>query len=151
MLHLVVGAAMNCSISVLLVDDHPLLRKCMQRVLEDDPELVIVGAAENGAEAVKLAAAVSPQVVVMDVAMPVMDGIEATRRILRHAPQTAILMLSMNSDESAVRSALAAGAHGFLLKNAVDFNLADAVKAVAAGNRVLGPGLADPLSCCSGR
>jgi len=142
---------MNCTISVLVVDDHPLLRKCLQRTLEDDPQVVVVGTAANGAEAVKLAGEVAPRVVVMDLAMPVMDGIEATRQILRQAPQTAILMLSISSEESSVREAFEAGARGFLLKNAVDFNLADAVKAVAAGKRVVDPGLADRLSCRSGR
>ena len=137
---------MNYTISVLLVDDHPLLRSCLQRALEDDPELSVVGTAANGAEAVKLAAEVAPHVVVMDLAMPVMDGIEATRRILIRAPQTAVLMLSMNSEQSSFQKAIEAGAKGYLVKNATNFNLADAVKAVAAGKQVLDPGFAEQPS-----
>ncbi|MFZ0934130.1 MAG: response regulator transcription factor [Bryobacteraceae bacterium] len=128
---------MVCAISVLLVDDHALLRKSLHRMLEDDPELAVVGEAGNGAEAVELARELAPQVVVMDLAMPVMDGIQAARHILRLAPATAILMLSMSADETCVRQAFEAGAQGYLLKNAVGLDLSGAVKSVATGKRVL--------------
>jgi DNA-binding NarL/FixJ family response regulator len=128
---------MACAISVLLVDDHALLRKSLRRMLDDDPELAVIGEASNGAEAVELARELAPQVVVMDLAMPLMDGIQATRHILQLAPGTAILMLSMDADETCVRDAFEAGAQGYLLKNAVDLNLGSAVKAVATGKRVL--------------
>jgi DNA-binding NarL/FixJ family response regulator len=128
---------MFSAISVLLVDDHALLRKSLHRMLDDDPELAVVGEASNGAEAVELARELAPQVVVMDVIMPLMDGIQATRLILRLAPATAILMLSMNAEEACVRDAFEAGAQGYLLKNAVDLDLGGAVKAVATGKRVL--------------
>jgi len=128
---------MFSAISVLLVDDHALLRKSLHRMLDDDPELAVVGEASNGAEAVELARELAPQVVVMDVAMPLMDGIQATRLILGLAPATAILMLSMNAEEACVRDAFEAGAQGYLLKNAVDLDLGSAVKAVATGRRVL--------------
>jgi DNA-binding NarL/FixJ family response regulator len=128
---------MACAISVLLVDDHALLRKSLRRMLDDDPELAVIGEASNGAEAVELARELAPQVVVMDLAMPLMDGIQATRHILRLAPATAILMLSMDADETCVRDAFEAGAQGYLLKNAVDLELGSAVKAVATGKRVL--------------
>ncbi|MFY9728697.1 MAG: response regulator transcription factor, partial [Bryobacteraceae bacterium] len=105
--------------------------------LEDDPELAVVGEAGNGAEAVELARELAPQVVVMDLAMPVMDGIQAARHILRLAPATAILMLSMSADETCVRQAFEAGAQGYLLKNAVGLDLSGAVKSVATGKRVL--------------
>jgi DNA-binding NarL/FixJ family response regulator len=131
---------MFSAISVLLVDDHALLRKSLHRMLDDDPELAVVGEASSGAEAVELARELAPQVVVMDVAMPLMDGIQATRLILRLAPATAILMLSMNAEEACVRDAFEAGAQGYLLKNAVDLDLGGAVKAVATGKRVLGLG-----------
>ncbi len=124
---------MSRPISVLLVDDHPLLRKCLCRALEDDPELVVVGTAANGEEAVKLARELAPQVVVIDLAMPVMDGIQATKLISRQTPQPAILMLSMSDEASCVRRAFEAGVDRFLLKNAAGFDLAGAVKAVAAG------------------
>jgi DNA-binding NarL/FixJ family response regulator len=123
--------------SVLLVDDHALLRKSLHRMLDDDPELAVIGEASNGEEAVELARELAPQVVVMDIAMPLMDGIQATRNILRLAPATAILMLSMNAEEACVRDAFEAGAQGYLLKNAVDLDLGSAVKAVATGKRVL--------------
>ena len=125
------------TISVLLVDDHALLRQCLQRMLEDDPELAVIGEARNGAEAVELARELAPQVVVMDLEMPVMGGIQAARHILRLAPATAILMLSMTAEETSVRDAFEAGAQGYLLKNAVDLDLGGAVKAVATGKRVL--------------
>jgi len=135
---------MTCAISVLLVDDHPLLRKCLQRMLEDDPDLAVVGQASNGAEAVELARQLAPQVVVMDLAMPVMDGIQAARQILRLAPATAILMLSMSAEEASVRNAFEAGAQGYLLKRAAGLDLGSAVKAVATGERVLDLG---PMNC----
>ena len=134
MLHLATEL-MNCPISVLLVDDHPLLRKCLEKELEDDPDLVVVGTAENGSEAVKLVQELAPQVVVMDLAMPVMDGIQATRLILRHTPHPAILMLSVNDDEDCIRQAYEAGADRFVLKNALDFDLAGAIKTLAEVRR----------------
>lgn len=130
MLHLAT-VLMTSPISVLLVDDHPLLRKCLEKELEDDPDLVVVGTAENGAEAVKLVQELAPHVVVMDLAMPVMDGIQATKLILRHTPHPAILMLSVNDEERCIREAFEAGADRFLLKSAADFDLAGAVKALA--------------------
>ena len=128
---------MFSAISVLLVDDHALLRKSLHRMLDDDPELAVIGEASNGEEAVELARELAPRVIVMDIAMPLMDGIQATRNILRLAPATAILMLSMNAEEACVRDAFEAGAQGYLLKNAVDLDLGGAVKAVATGKRVL--------------
>jgi DNA-binding NarL/FixJ family response regulator len=128
---------MACAISVLLVDDHALLRKSLRRMLDYDPELAVIGEASNGAEAVERARELAPQVIVMDLAMPLMDGIQATRHILRLAPATVILMLSMDAAETCVRDAFEAGAQGYLLKNAVDLDLGSAVKAVATGKRVL--------------
>jgi DNA-binding NarL/FixJ family response regulator len=128
---------MSSAISVLLVDDHALLRKSLHRMLDDDPELAVIGEASNGAEAVELARELAPQVIVMDLAMPIMDGIQAARHILRLAPETAILMLSMSAEETCVRDAFEAGVQGYLLKNAVDLDLGGAVKAVATGKRVL--------------
>jgi DNA-binding NarL/FixJ family response regulator len=113
-------------------------------MLEDDPDLAVVGQASNGAEAVELARQLAPQVVVMDLAMPVMDGIQAARQILRLAPATAILMLSMSAEEASVRNAFEAGAQGYLLKRAAGLDLGSAVKAVATGERVLDLG---PMNC----
>ena len=123
----------------------------MHRLLDDDPELAVIGEASNGVEAVELARKLEPQVVVMDLAMPIMDGIQATRHILRLAPATAILMLSMNAEETCVRDAFEAGAQGYLLKNAVDLDLGGAVKAVAMGKRVLDLGPMKRMPSLAGR
>jgi len=132
---------MSNEISVLLVDDHGLVRKGFRRMLEDDPEIRVVGEAVNGVEAIKLAQELHPRVIVMDMAMPGLDGVQATREILKHAPEIAVLILSMYSDENYVRNALDAGARGYLLKEALDVDLAGAIKELAAGRNVIGPGV----------
>src|SRR5271156_5377305 len=128
-------------ISVLLVDDHILVRRGFRRMLEDDPEIEVVGEAGDGDEAVQLATRFNPRVVVMDFALPGMNGAMATRMIRKALPSTEVLMLSMHEEPTYVRSALDAGARGYLLKNAVDLELIDAVKQVASGVQVLDPRL----------
>ncbi|MGO9227947.1 MAG: response regulator [Bryobacteraceae bacterium] len=128
-------------ITVLLVDDHALVRRGFRRMLEDDPEIEVLGEASDGHEAVEAAARLHPAVVVMDFAMPSMNGGVATRLILKESPQTAVLILSMHADASYVRTCLEAGARGYLLKNAMDLELVAAVKQVASGARVLDPRL----------
>src|SRR5581483_11349490 len=135
---------MSNEISVLLADDHGLVRKGFRRMLEDDPDIRVVGEATNGQEAIKLAQELHPQVIVMDMAMPGVDGVQATREILKHAPDTAVLILSMYSEENYVRNALDAGVRGYLLKEALDVDLPGAIKDVAAGKHVLGPGVLTP-------
>jgi DNA-binding NarL/FixJ family response regulator len=130
---------MSDKITVLLVDDHALVRRGFHRMLDDDQTIEVVGEASNGAEAVKLAETLQPQVIVMDCQMPELNGLEATRKILQSRPDTAILMLSMHSEETLVRQALEAGARGYVLKNANDLDLARAIKGVAAGKSVLDP------------
>ncbi|HOK44961.1 MAG TPA: response regulator transcription factor [Bryobacteraceae bacterium] len=132
---------MSDVISVLLVDDHALVRKGFRRMIEDDPGIAVIGEASNGMEAVQLAQQLRPRVIVMDMAMPGMDGVQATREILRRLPETAIVILSMYAQESYVRHAFDAGALGYILKNAIDVDLAAAIRDVAAGKRVLDPGL----------
>ena len=132
---------MSNKISVLLVDDHALVRKGFRRMIEDDSEIRVVGEASSGIEAVQLSQQLKPQVIVMDMAMPEMDGVQAAREILKRMPKTAILILSMYSQENYVRNAFDAGALGYILKNANDIDLASAIKDVAAGKRVLDPGL----------
>jgi len=127
----------DAPISVLLVDDHSLVRRGFRRMLEDDPAIVVVGEAEDGHQAVQLAAELHPRVVVMDFAMPSMNGAVAARHILRTAPDTAILILSMHAEASYVRTCLEAGVRGYLLKNALDLEMVAAVKQVAAGKQVL--------------
>jgi DNA-binding NarL/FixJ family response regulator len=129
------------SITVLLVDDHSLVRRGFRRMLEDDPDILVVGEASDGNDAVEKALELRPNVVVMDFALPSMNGAVAARLILKSAPETAILMLSMHSEASYVRTCLEAGAKGYLLKNAVDLELIGAVKQVAAGDQVLDPRL----------
>src|ERR1700682_5561473 len=109
-------------ISVLLVDDHSLVRKGFRRMLEDDPEIQVVGEAQDGVEAVALAQQFLPQVIVMDMAMPGLNGVQASIEILKVLPRTAILILSMYSEDNYVRNALDAGARGYILKNAIDID-----------------------------
>ena len=132
------------SISVLLVDDHSLVRRGFRRMLEDDPGIRVVGEASDGHDAVEAAVRLAPNVVVMDFALPSMNGAVATRHILKAIPDTAVLVLSMHSELTYVRTCLEAGARGYLLKNAMDLELVQAVKRVAAGERVLDPRLALP-------
>jgi DNA-binding NarL/FixJ family response regulator len=132
---------MGGEITVLLVDDHNLVRRGLRRLLEDDPEISVVGEAANGEEAIRLAGEVRPRVIVMDCALPGISGLTATRQILESSPQVAVLMLSMHSEDTLVRQALEAGARGYVLKRAVDLDLVAAVKRVAAGKTVLDPEL----------
>ncbi len=129
-------------ISVLLVDDHGLVRRGFRRLLEDEPDITVVGEAGDGAEAVRLTKQLKPTVVVMDCAMPGTSGLIATRKILETTPEQAILVLSMHSEETLVRQALEAGARGYVLKNAVDLELAAAIRKVAEGQQVLDPQVA---------
>ena len=133
---------MSPKITVLLVDDHALVRRGFRRLLEDDASIAVVGEASNGEEAIQLVRQLSPQVVVMDAAMPGTGGLAATRAILASAPDVRILMLSMHSEETLVRQAMDAGARGYVLKNALDLDLAAAVTRVAAGEIVLDPAAA---------
>jgi DNA-binding NarL/FixJ family response regulator len=128
--------------TVLLVDDHALVRRGFKRILEDDPEIVVVGEASDGQEAVRIAESTQPAVVVMDCALPGLSGLEATRQILEKRPETAILMLSMHSEDTLVRQALAAGARGYVLKSAMDLDLVNTVKRIARGEKVLDPQVA---------
>jgi two-component system response regulator NreC len=129
------------AISVLLVDDHSLVRRGFRRMLEDEADIRVIGEASDGPDAVDAAAALSPDVIVMDFALPSMNGAVAARRILEANPRAAILILSMHAEPNYVRTCLDAGARGYLLKNAMDLELVSAVRTVAAGGRVLDPRL----------
>ena len=135
---------MRNKISVLLVDDHALVRRGFRRMLQDEPDIVVVGEASDGEEAVRLAQKLRPKVTVMDCALPGMSGLVATRRILEIVPETAVLMLSMHPEETLVRQALDAGARGYILKNAVDLELGTAIRKVLAGEIVLDSQLSRP-------
>lgn len=129
------------TIRVLLVDDHALVRQGFRRLLEDDPGITVVGEASDGSEAIDLAVRLRPDVVVMDCAMPGTHGLAATRTLLERAPETAVVMLSMHAEETLVRQALDAGARGYLLKSAIDLDLATAIRRTAGGETVLDPKL----------
>jgi DNA-binding NarL/FixJ family response regulator len=131
-------------ITVLLVDDHSLVRRGFRRMLEDDPTITVVGEASDGNDAVKLALQLKPRVTVMDCALPGISGIEASRQIRAKWADAAILMLSMHSEDTLIRQALEAGARGYILKNAMDLDLLNAVKGVAEGKTVLDPQLVKP-------
>ena len=133
-------------ISVLLVDDHSLVRRGFRRILEDESDIAVIAEAADGAEAIRLAAELQPKVVVMDCAMPRMNGLEATRQILSRQPRTLVLMLSMHPEETLVRQALDAGARGYVLKNAVDLELGAAIRRVVAGETVLDSQLKRPAA-----
>ncbi len=124
-------------ISVLLVDDHSLVRRGFRRMLEDEPDIRVVGEASDGEEAVKLTRSLKPQVVVMDCALPGINGLQATRKILQLAPGTLVLMLSMHTEDTWVRQAMEAGARGYVLKNAMDLELGSAIRRMVKGETVL--------------
>jgi DNA-binding NarL/FixJ family response regulator len=124
-------------ISVLLVDDHSLVRRGFRRMLEDEPDIHVVGEASDGEEAVKLTRSLKPQVVVMDCALPGINGLQATRKILQLAPETLVLMLSMHTEDTWVRQAMEAGARGYVLKNAMDLELGSAIRRMVKGETVL--------------
>jgi DNA-binding NarL/FixJ family response regulator len=130
---------MEKKITVLLVDDHSLVRRGFRRMLEDESDMEVVGEAGDGEESIKLAKQLRPQVVVMDCALPGMNGLEATRRIMEDLPNTAVLMLSMHTENTWVRQAVEAGAKGYVLKNALDLELGPAIRKVAAGESVFDP------------
>jgi DNA-binding NarL/FixJ family response regulator len=124
-------------ISVLLVDDHSLVRRGFRRMLEDEKDIRVVGEASDGEEALKLARSLKPQVIVMDCALPGINGLQATRKILQHLPETLVLMLSMHTEETWVKQALEAGARGYVLKNAMDLELSSAIRRIVKGETVL--------------
>lgn len=132
-------------IKILLADDHALVRHGFRMILAAQPDMEIAGEAGNGREAVELAQKLKPDVVVMDVAMPELNGIEATRRIIELAPRARVLALSMHKDAVYVREILRAGARGYLLKDSADADLLAAVRAVAKGEGYLSPGVSDAV------
>ena len=134
----------DAAVRVMLVDDHLLVRRGFRRMLEDDPAIRVVAEAGDGQEAIDTAEREHPDVVVMDFALPSMNGAVATRRILEKLPETAVLILSMHAETAYVRNCLEAGARGYLLKNAMDLELVEAVKNVAAGRTVIDPRVALP-------
>lgn len=133
------------TIRIVLVDDHALVRQGFRRILEEDPGLQVAGEAGSAEEGIALVRQQRPDVVLMDMAMPDANGIQAAREILRERPETKVLVLSMYSDAQYVRSALDAGVSGYILKSALETDLTRAVRAVAQGQQYLSPELAGVL------
>ena len=130
---------------ILLVDDHAVVRQGFKMLLDAQPDMEIVGEASNGREAVETAEALRPDVVVMDVAMPELNGIEATRRLTASTPHTRVIALSMHKDSVYVREVLRAGARGYLLKDSGSADLVAAVRAVAQGEGYLSPAISNAV------
>ena len=130
---------MEKKIRVLLVDDHSLVRRGFRRMLEDEADMEVIGEAGDGEEAIKIAKELRPEVVVMDCALPGMNGLQATRQIMESSPTTAVLMLSMHTESTWVRQAVESGAKGYVLKDALDLELGSAIRKVAAGETVFDP------------
>ena len=132
-------------IRVLLADDHPVVRRGLAALLGTLDDFEVVGEAVDGAAAVREAQLTRPDVVLMDVRMPGMDGVEATRRIRKAVPEVAVLVLTMYDEDATVFTAMQAGAQGYLLKGAEQDEIADAIRAVARGQAIFGPGIATRL------
>jgi DNA-binding NarL/FixJ family response regulator len=135
---------MTTEIRVLLADDHSLVRKGFRRLLEDEIGIKVVGEACDGVQAVELARSLRPDVIVMDMAMPGLNGNQATIEILKFLPGVGVVILSMYEEANYVRNAMKAGARGYLLKNASEVDLASAVKNVARGKKVVDERLQRP-------
>jgi DNA-binding NarL/FixJ family response regulator len=125
------------SLKILLVDDHAILREGLRALIEKDPETIVVGEADDGAAAIRLADELLPDLIVMDLTMPIMNGIDATREIIRKHAGVKVLALSMENDRFFVVEALKAGANGYLLKESAFAELAEAIQTVARGETYL--------------
>jgi two-component system, NarL family, response regulator NreC len=132
-------------VSILLADDHSIVRKGLRSTLEEEPGYRVVGEASNGREAVRLAEQLTPDVAIVDIGMPQLNGIDATAQILKASPQTQVLILSMHSDETYVLRALTAGAKAYLLKDTAENDVITAVKSVRQGKAYFSPAIAKTL------
>ncbi len=131
--------------SVLLVDDHKIMRDGIKAILERTDEFKVIGEAENGTEALRLSKEQRPELVLMDIGLPGLTGIEVTTEVMRHSPRSKVVILSMYDDEHSVVSAIRSGARGFVLKRASDNDLVDALRTVAKGGSYLSPQVSDKL------
>jgi DNA-binding NarL/FixJ family response regulator len=130
---------------VLLADDHRLMRAGLRLVIEQHPEFTVVGEADDGRQAVAMSEALKPEIIVMDIGMPSLNGIEAARQITGERPETAIIMLSMHADEGYVLRALKAGARAYLLKDSAEEDLTRAIEAVRDGKSFFSPAVSKVL------
>jgi NarL family two-component system response regulator LiaR len=136
---------MTTTYKILIVDDHPLLREALIKAVSTQKDMEVVGEAGNGEEAIRLASELKPDIIVMDIMMPYMDGIEACRQIKKIAPDIAILILTAYDDDNYVIGLLEAGAAGYLLKSASGQDLIEAIRAIRAGESVLHPSIIEKL------
>jgi DNA-binding NarL/FixJ family response regulator len=136
---------MEDTVRVLIADDHPLFREGMRGRLDRVADIAVVGEATSGEEAVELAKELVPHVVLMDIKMPGLNGIEATREILRASPRVGVLVLTMFEDDDSVFAAMRAGAKGYLLKDSGGEGVVNAIRAVTSGEAVFGPGVAERI------
>ena len=130
---------------IIIGDDHTLVRKGLRKILEEQPDWEVVGEAGDGRQAVSQTLALEPEVAILDVGMPLLNGIDATRQIVRKAPHVKVLILSMHADEAYITQALQAGAKGYLLKDSADTDLIQCVTAVAAGKSFFSPVVASVM------
>jgi two-component system, NarL family, response regulator NreC len=130
---------------VLIADDHGIVRQGLRALLEKSPDVSVVGEASDGRDAVRLAAELRPNIVVMDIAMPMLNGVDATSQILSRDPEIKVIILSMHSDESYILRALSAGAKGYLLKDSAEGDILPAVQTVAKGRPYFSPVIASTL------
>lgn len=130
------------TVRILLADDHTVVRQGLRKVLEERPDWIVVAEAGDGREAVRQAELLKPDVAVLDIAMPLLNGIEATRQIVKHVPSVRVLVLSMHSDDAYITQILHAGASGYLLKDSADVDLIQAVAAVSRGKSFFSPAVA---------
>lgn len=133
------------SLQLLLVDDHPIFREGLKGLLEKEPDMMVVGEAGNGKEALRIARDLRPDVIILDISMPEMNGIEVTRKIVAELPGTKVLILSMESDRRFVVETLGAGAMGYIMKEAVFAELAIAIRTVADNETYLGPRITEMI------
>ena len=133
------------SVRILLADDHGVVRKGVRFLLERQPGMEVVGEAADGREAVRLAETVNPDVVIMDIAMPLLNGIEATAQMVKRDPKIGVIILSMHSDEDYLLSALNAGAKGYLLKDSAEVDLVRAIQTVIRGTPFFSPEIAKTM------
>jgi DNA-binding NarL/FixJ family response regulator len=136
---------MEDTVRVLIADDHPLFREGMRGRLDRVADVAVVGEAASGDEAVELAHKLEPHIILMDIKMPGLNGIEATRKIQQASPQIGVLVLTMFEDDDSVFAAMRAGAKGYLLKDSGGEGVVHAIRAVASGEAVFGPGVAERI------
>lgn len=137
---------MSSPIRILLADDHAILREGLRALLQDDSDIEVVGEADNGHTAVAQARLLHPDVIIMDISMPLLNGLEATRQIKQESPDSQILILTMHQHEEYIAQVLQAGAAGYILKHAASNELVSAIKAVAQGGSFFSPSVARSIA-----